>query len=61
MTDSLEIETAAREFYHQLDVFESQNWHDPEEDRIFKVNLFVMALEKGRIIERVLAVKRKER
>ena len=62
MTDSLEVETAAREFYHMLDQRESQNWHDDqEEERAFRVNLFVMALEKGRMIERALDVKRRTR
>ena len=60
MTDSMEVETAAREFYHMLDQRESQNWHDDQEEEwAFRVNLFVMALEKGRMIERALEVKRR--
>jgi hypothetical protein len=60
MTDSLEVVTAAREFFHMLDLRESQNWHDDQEaERDFRVNLFVMALEKGRMIERALDVKRR--
>jgi hypothetical protein len=60
MTGSLEVVTAAREFYHMLDLRESQNWHnDQEAERDFRVNLFVMALEKGRMIERAMDVKRR--